>query len=61
MTAAEALEMQAEIIGLQNKIIKALVEQTMIDETLKRELASAERLQMAMAEPILKEAPDGRT
>ncbi|MES9636748.1 hypothetical protein [Megasphaera elsdenii] len=50
MTAAEALEMQAEIIGLQNKIIKALVEQTMIDEALKRELASAERLQMALTE-----------
>ena len=61
MTVAEAIEIQAEIIGMQNKIIKALVEQTMIDETLKRELARAERLHMAMAEPILKEAPDGRT
>lgn len=48
MTAAEAIEIQAEIIGLQNKIIKALAEQTMIDEAIQRELASAERLQMTL-------------
>ena len=48
MTAAEAIEIQAEIIGLQNKIIKALAEQTMVDEVIQHELANAERLQMPL-------------